>query len=213
MMTGIILSGGKNLRFNQVNKAFLKIGSETIIENIIKKFKLLFNEILIVTNAIEPFKYLNYQLSNYSIRIVKDIIPDKGSLGGIYSGLVNSKSEYNFIVACDMPFINIKLVNYLLEHVDGYDIVIPRLNDRSLPNNGFETLHAVYCKSCIGHIEKQIRDGNLKIIDFFSEVKVKEITEDIIKQFDLQLLSFFNINTEDDYQKALKIMRQFIPGI
>ncbi len=202
-MTGIILAGGKSSRFNGVNKALLKIGNETIIENIIKKFKFIFNEILIVTNNPSAFNHLtNHNLT----KLVKDIIPDKTSLGGLYSGLVYSSNQHNFVVACDMPFLNLDLIKYMLENVtDQYDIIIPRLNNRSLPNNGYETLHAIYSKNCITPIEKQLKQNNFKIIDFFSEVKVKEISENTIRQFDPELLSFFNINTEDDYQQALEI--------
>jgi len=188
-MTGIILAGGKNSRFGR-NKSLLKIGNETIVENIINKFKTIFDETLIVTNNPEPFHHLT--------RIVNDIIADKGSLGGLYSGLVNSRSEYNFVVACDMPFINVELVKFMKTNCNNFDVLIPKLK------TGYETLHAIYSKKCIDTIEKQINGDNLKIIDFFPQVRVKEIPEDVIKRFDRQLLSFFNINTEDDYRHALK---------
>ena len=204
-MTGIILAGGKNTRIN-TNKSFLNIESKTIIEIIAAKFQEIFDEIIIVTNSFKEYKYLNVQL-------VKDIIPDKGSLGGLYSGLVNSKNNYNFVVACDMPFLNPDLIKYMENECDnfdpalpkglsmkgGVDVIIPKLN------SGYEALHSIYSKNCIAPIEKQLKQDNLKITDFFPHVKVQEINEDIIKQFDSQLLSFFNINTDADYQHALNI--------
>jgi molybdopterin-guanine dinucleotide biosynthesis protein A len=201
-MTGIILAGGKNTRI-RTNKALLKIGDKTIIQVIVSKLKQVFDEIIVVTDRLEPINQLPI---TELTRIVNDIIPDKGSLGGLYSGLINSRSQYNFVVACDMPFLNVELIKFMKSNCNpaiacksGVDVIIPKLK------TGYETLHAIYSKNCIAPIEKQLRQDNLKIIDFFSRMKVKEITEDIIKQFDSQLLSFFNINTEDDYKQALNI--------
>lgn len=194
-MTGIILAGGKNTRLKTA-KSFLKIGNETIIENIMTKFKSLFDEIIIVTNNPELFNHLT---NHHLTKIVNDVIPDKGSLGGIYSGLVISKSKYNFVVACDMPFINGQLINYMKNNCDGFDVIIPKLK------YGYEALHSIYSKNCIGFIKKQLQQNKLKIIDFFPQVKVKEINEDTIKQFDSKLVSFLNINTNADYQQALGI--------
>lgn len=196
-MTGIILAGGRNIRFDigtKKSKAFIKIGNETIIENIINKFSSIFDEILIITNNVRQFNHLT---NNRLIKVVKDIIPDKGSLGGLYSGLVSSKNEYSFVVACDMPFLNVELIKYMKNSCDKFDVITPKLK------HNYESLHTIYSKNCIVHIEKQLREDNFKIKDFFSKVKINEITEDIIKQYDSRLLSFFNINTEDDYQRAL----------
>lgn len=203
-MTGIILSGGRNTRIN-LNKAFLKINNTPIIEIILDKFKEIFHEIVIVTNSQNEYRYLGEKL-------VKDIIPNKGSLGGLYSGLVNSHSEYNFVVACDMPFLNPGLIKNIIGCKDSYDIVIPRLNMRILPNKGYETMHAVYSKNCIKHIEEQLNRDNLKIINFFDKVKLKEIGEDVVNRFDSRHLSFININTDADYHKALLLHNDVISG-
>ncbi|MBI4655770.1 MAG: hypothetical protein HY746_03370 [Elusimicrobia bacterium] len=82
---------------------------------------------------------------------------------------------------------------------NGFYVVVPKLKFR------YETLHAIYSKDCIGTIETQLKKNNLKITDFFQNVKTKEITADIIKKFDPAFLSFFNINTPFNYRKALKI--------
>lgn len=194
-LTGIILAGGKNSRI-KTNKSLLRIGDETIIENIISKFKNIFNEILVVANNSAPFNHLT---DNHLTRVVKDIIPDRGSLGGLYSGLVNSKSEYNFVAACDMPFLNTELIKYMVNRCGDFDIITPKLK------HGYETLHTIYSKNCIDTIEKQLKKDKLKIRDIFSQFRVKEIENDIIKQFDSRLLSFLNINTDAEYKQALNI--------
>ncbi len=193
-MTGIILAGGRSTRFNGKNKAFFKINNETIIENIIKKLSSIFDDVVIVAN--------DFELPNYLVKVVKDIHPGKGPLGGIYTGLVNSNTKYNFVVACDMPFLNLELIEYIKNECrddEGFDIIVPKLETH------YEPLHAIYSKDCITYIEKQLRQDNLKITDFFKYVKIKEIPEQIIKRFDPQLLSFFNVNTPPNYRKALKI--------
>lgn len=189
-MTGIILSGGKNTRIG-FNKAFIKIDNITVIEIIINKLKKIFEEIIIVTNFPEEYQKFN-------VKVVKDIIPDKGPLGGLYSGLVNSKSQYSFVVACDMPFLNVELIEFIKNNCSEFDVIVPK------HKNGYEPLHAIYSKDCIYHIEKQLGQDNLKITGFFKKVKLKEITEDIIKHFDPDLLSFFNINTKSDYEEVLR---------
>ncbi len=194
-MTGIILAGGKSTRFNGKNKAFFKIGNEIIIENIIKKLSSIFDDVVIVAN--------DFKLPNYPVRIVKDIYPGKGPLGGIYTGLVNSNTKYNFVVACDMPFLNLELIEHIKNECrddEDFDIIVPKLGTH------YEPLHAIYSKNCITCIEKQIRQDNLKITELFKYVKIKEIPEQIIKRFDPQLLSFFNVNTPLNYRKALKIV-------
>lgn len=205
-MTGIILAGGRNRRIG-VHKALLKLNGETIIENIIKRMLLLFDEVKVITNAKEIFNALAYTNTNKiyrrnrtSIEILPDIIPNKGPLGGIYSGLVYSKTKYNFIVACDMPFINTELVKYMMRNVRNYDIIVPRTS------KGYEPLHAIYSKNCIRYIERKIKQDDLKTTCFFSEVKIKEIGEGSIKRFDPLLMSFLNINSDADYQHVIRLV-------
>lgn len=189
--TAIILAGGKNTRMGG-DKAFLKIGEKTIIEIILDKLKSFFEKIIIVTNSPDRYRI-------FRVRLISDIIPNKGPLGGIYSGLVNTREFHNFFFACDTPFLNVELIRYMKNNYGNFDVITPKLK------YGYEALHAIYSKNCITPIEKQLKQNNLKIIDFFPQVKIKEITEDIIKQFDPRLLSFFNINTNADYQQALNI--------
>jgi len=202
-MTGIILAGGKSTRI-RTNKALLKIPSseagvedKTFIRIIVEKLRKIFNEIIIVTNNPEQHKSL-------AVKMVKDIIPDKGSLGGLYSGLVHSETSHSFVVAVDMPFLNLELVKYMKQFCARYDVIVPKIQGT------YEPLHSIYSRDCIPYIEKQLQDNNLRIIEFFPEVRVKEIKETFIRKFDPELLSFFNINTQEDYQKALKLSSKIL---
>lgn len=182
-MTGIILAGGKSKRFGR-DKAFVYINDKPFIEVSVAKLSKVFDEILIVVNNRnkKDFEYLG-------INIVTDIIPEKGPMGGIHTGLINSKSEYNFITACDMPFLNEETIKDIICDVRGYDTVVPRTGNRLHP------LYAVYSKKCIPVLEENIKNNKLKLIDVLNELKTKYI--DIKKEEK----SFINVNTKEDYEK------------
>ncbi len=193
-LTGIILAGGRSSRLN-VNKAFLKLGSTVVFDKLLGIFRGLFDDIIIVANNPRRFK-------RYGVLVVKDAIVNKMALGGIYSGLIHSKNKYNFIAACDMPFINPRVVEYMKGFCGVYDVIVPRTA------KGIEPLHAIYSKNCIHNIEQKIAEGELKTSAFYPRLKVKEISEKKLTRFDPALLSFFNINTQTDYKKALSICNQ-----
>jgi molybdopterin-guanine dinucleotide biosynthesis protein A len=141
------------------------------------------------------------ELTGYpELRIVTDVYPGKGSLGGIYTGLVASRAFYNMVVACDMPFLNLDLLRYMIDLAREYDVVIPKVDDEIL-----EPLHAVYSGNCIPPLEFLIKQNRLSILELFPMVKVRNVANSEINQFDPQHLSFFNINTEADLQKGLKL--------
>jgi len=196
-ISSVILAGGKSKRFGK-NKAFLKIGGRILIDQIVEKMGRLSNEIIIVTNILKKFDYLPKKFDYLNVKLIKDIIQYKGSLGGIYSGLLFAKNNSIFVVACDMPFLNIPLLKYIISFFQDYDVVIPKIN------NFFEPLHAIYSKKCIKPIKRLIDENNLKIIDFFKDVNVKFVKKNEIEKFDPDFLSIFNINTLED----LKIVKE-----
>jgi len=171
-------------------KISLKIGEAYLIEVIAGKIKDFFEEIiLIITN--NSFKY-----QFPGIRTVTDVVPRKGPLGGIYTGLLVSQSKYNFICACDMPLLNLNLLKFMVSQINENDAVIPIVK-------GFtEPLHSVYSKNCLPAIKYQLQIGDLKIKNFFPRIKCKYIPEDKIKKYDPCLLSFFNLNTPQALELA-----------
>lgn len=190
-MTGIILAGGKNTRMG-LNKALLRLHGRAIIEHIIEVIEPIFSEVLLVSNSLNDFKFLR-------LKSVRDIPSADGSLAGIYSGLVYSKTYRSFFFACDMPFINPDLIKFMMGESRGHDVIIPQ------GRSGLEPLHAVYSKDCINPIKDQLDRNNLKIVDFFSQVKVKSINQSTIRRFDPGEIGFFNINSRADYQEALRM--------
>ena len=183
-LTGIILSGGKSIRMGE-NKAFIEIGGIPIINRIHTLFEKLFKEIIIVANQKELFLNLNS-------KIYSDLLPNRGVLGGIYTGLFFSSFQYSFCVACDMPFLNESVIQYLINNIQEYDVIVPKMKD------GLQPLHAIYSKSCLGPIKKIIDQGKFGIIDFYPEVRIKIIEEKEFYELDPMMKSFINVNTQEE---------------
>ena len=129
-------------------------------------------------------------------------LPGRGPLGGIYSGLKVSDTDLNVVVACDMPFLSRDLIRYMVRVAPGHDAVIPRLG------NLVEPLHAVYAMSSLGPIETKLRAGRLGVYKLFSFLNVRYVEEPEIRLHDSELLSFFNINTGEDLQRALDLAKE-----
>ncbi|MFH1562936.1 MAG: molybdenum cofactor guanylyltransferase [Nitrospirota bacterium] len=213
-MTGIILAGGKGSRLGNINKALIKLGGVTIIERVIEGLKkTLFDEIIIcggqnpIKDTIQEARLDETRLDG--LTPIEDIIPHKGPLVGLYSGLMKSTSFYNFVVAGDMPFLNTNLIKYMKDKISGSDVLIPKTQ------RGVEPLHAIYSKNCLEIIKRKIFSEKaclvkekLSIESIFSELKVEYILEDEIRQFSLPEIAFFNINTEQDIEKAKRLVEE-----
>ncbi len=193
-ITGIILAGGSGRRIG-CDKAFLKLGPKTVIEELISRLEKKFPRLIIVANETEKYRKFHHE-------VISDILPDRGSLGGIYSGLVKSHTFYNFVFAGDAPFVNFALIDYMVNKVEDADIILPKWKGR------FEPLCAIYSKNCINPIKEQLDKNDLKITNFFSQLSVKVIEQEEMEKFDLREISFLNINTKEDYDAALKEVKK-----
>lgn len=191
-ITCIVLAGGKGLRLGR-DKVQETVGNSNLLQRALSQLTPFNGDIIIVTAGAKSIPQVNgYQ----GFRIVTDIYPGKGALGGIYTGLAESNSAYNLVVACDMPFLNQALLRYMMELSAGFDLVVPRLGEL------VEPLHAVYARGCLAPIERLIKRGNLEVRALFDLVKVRYVEASEIDRFDPQHLSFFNVNTEADLEKA-----------
>ncbi len=193
MRSAVILAGGKSRRMGR-NKALLDFGGETLIERLYGILKSAFEEVLISANDPETYEFLG-------ARVVQDVFGAGGSLAGIHAALLHSRGKSCFFVACDMPFVNLDLVRYLNQFADDYEVVIP------MSRNGLEPLHSFYSRRCVPHIEQQLGRGNLKIIDFFPHVSVREVTLNEMRECDPEEMSYFNINTQEKYEAAVARLR------
>jgi molybdopterin-guanine dinucleotide biosynthesis protein A len=190
-----ILAGGHSSRMGR-NKAFIKINRRPIIERIIERVQPLADDILIVTN--KPTQYTHLGLHTYT-----DVIPNKGPLGGLFTAIHWSPGDYTLVVSCDQPFLNTTLLQSLIDLRNGYDVVVPLSRD-----NYPQSMHAVYGRTCLDAIRRSLEANRLKIISFFSEVNVREVSDMEIDRYDPERLSFYNVNTPDDLAQAEQIAIQ-----
>lgn len=199
-MTSIVLAGGRGSRLGK-EKHTEVIAGKSLIEQIIGHLSLLSAQVLIVISN----RQTESSFSSYAeAKTVVDLYPGKGSLGGVYTGLVYSSCFYNLVVACDMPFLNLALLRYMVDVSPGFDAVIPRIDGLKEP------LHAVYTKDCLLAIERMLKEGNLKVIDLLDLVRVRYVEKEEIDRYDPEHLSFLNVNTPADLEKARMLAEQQI---
>lgn len=194
-VTAIVLAGGGSTRMGQ-NKALLKLGNKTMIERIIDSLQILFERIIVITNHPEEYDMLK------NVKFAKDCIDvgEKNSLIGLYSGLKQSETAYTFVIGCDMPFVHIELIQYMIGSLKDEAVMVPYIN------GFYEPLYAIYGKDCLEEMDKLIQAKNYRISTVFENVPSKKLTYDEIQIFDSSLACFKNVNTYDAY---LKIKRTF----
>lgn len=188
-VTGIILAGGKGSRLGGTDKAFLQLGGTPLVEWVLGAITEVCDDIIIVSRTPEDFL-------PYGVRSVEDLVPGTGPLGGLYTGLMASDSTANFVAACDMPFLNARFIQYMVNRFFSTDILIPRVNGY------LEPLHALYSKACITAIDDRLRAGERKLKSYFDQVSVAFVEKEEITPFDPELRMFANINDCDDMRAA-----------
>jgi molybdopterin-guanine dinucleotide biosynthesis protein A len=194
----IVLAGGKGLRLGQ-DKALEVIGNRSLLEWVLSVLSFFNSDIIVVTASKQSYP----QLIGYpKLKAVTDIYPNKGPLGGIYTGLKTSDSFLNLVVACDLPFLNRDLLQHMMQISAGFDLVVPRLGDM------VEPLHAVYSKGCLAPMEDLLKQDNLSLRQLFALVKLRYVEAEEINRFDPEHLSLFNINSRADLEKAREIMKR-----
>jgi molybdopterin-guanine dinucleotide biosynthesis protein A len=192
MVSVAVLAGGQSKRMGQ-DKAFLEVAGRPVIERVLARVETLSDDVFISAN--NPDKYIQFGLP-----VIPDIQPDKAALGGLYSVIHAARYPHILVVACDMPFLKLELLQHLVDLAPTADVVIPLINPPQP-----ETLHAVYSKNCLQPIEQRLLANQLRMIGFLEDVSVRYVERDEVAQFDPQFHSFINMNTPEDWQKVLKI--------
>ncbi len=195
IMDAIILSGGKQRRMGGREKAFLDIGGKSLIERKVNLLSGIFSRVIVVTNNPAAYEYL-------PVTLVPDEKEGFGPLMGLCCGLEKSQSEYCFVTTCDTPFVQEALIKHLNAAAVGFDVAVP------MWHGCYEPLCAVYSRRCIEHIRKTL-ETERKVILFYDKVNVNSIPMETVMQFDPEGISFFNINTDQDYEEALRIYKGF----
>ncbi len=184
--TAVILAGGKSTRMGE-NKELLSINNRRLVDMQISKLKTLFDEVVVITN--NPMYYEKSKCKTY-----KDVVKDKGPIGGIYSGLINSSSRYTYFLACDMPVINKRYITYMknLLRKDSNKACITLLGEWIEPFNAF------YSKDLILELKNYIEKGELSVHKLAKNTDCMFIEEKKAREFSSNWDMFINFNTKED---------------
>jgi len=198
-VTGVLLAGGKSHRMGE-DKRYLVVGEQTLLERGLAVLQSIFCEVLVVIAQDSPPLSID-------ARVVRDLVPDCGSLGGLYTGLTQATTPYIFVVACDMPFLNQMAIAQFTSRRGAADIVVARLADRLHP------MHALYSKRCLPVVEQMIRARQLKIQEIVSQssLRVQYVTEADLLTIDPSGRSFHNVNTLADLEAARSLLARVPP--
>jgi molybdopterin-guanine dinucleotide biosynthesis protein A len=191
-LAAAILAGGRASRLGGVRKATLTIGGTPIIERELDIVRRVASPIFLVTSADAP--------PDADLAVVRDAFPNHGALGGIYTAIAHSPHERTLVVACDMPFLSVAL----LEHMAGLDadLVIPRTA------RGYEPLCAIYTRACLEPIRARLARGALEASRLPDGVRVAEVGPEALAAYDPDGLLFVNVNTPHDYERAKEVVEE-----
>src|SRR5215208_4813868 len=196
MLTVCIQAGGQSSRMGE-DKALKTFLGRPLIQRVIERVTSIADELIVTTNRPEEYRFLD-------MRLVPDLKPGRGALGGLYTAIASAAHPMVAVVACDMPFASASLLraaSRLLAEEDA-DVVIPKSEE------GYEPLHAVYRReTCIPAIEAAIDADQWKVVAWFPQVKVRVLTPDEIKSYDPSGLAFWNVNTPEEFVKAEQIAK------
>ncbi len=204
LRSAVVLAGGRGRRMGTVEKALLEFEGKTIVERLLESLFRVVDEVIISfrdKNQEEKFRPVLEKFPACEIRFCFDTLEDAGPLEGIRAGLLESRAEYSFVCAGDMPFVNFRVVDLLFEKAIGHDAALPKREDGK-----FEPLHAVYSKRLIPEIEKVFKNGRRSVLTPVFEMKdvvFVEVSE--IREIDPELRTFMNINTVDEMQRVIEL--------
>jgi molybdopterin-guanine dinucleotide biosynthesis protein A len=182
--TAIIMAGGKSKRMGQ-DKSVLLINGTPAIKHIFAQLRSHFDQIIVSSNNITEHSF-------DGVEIVPDEATGKGPLMGIASALRVSRNEINFVIACDIPEVDIDIVRQMLRESNGFDAVVPQTGPSQ-----YEPLFAVYKKSVLAEIDKSIAAGQYKIVEPLKNCKINYV--DLPGDVRLE-----NLNTMNDYREFVE---------
>ena len=199
-VTGILLAGGKSRRMGE-DKRYLVVGEQTLLERGLSVLRSAFQEVLVVIAQDSPSLGVD-------ARVVRDLVPDCGSLGGLYTGLIQATTPWIFAVACDMPFLNQAVIAQFTSRRVAVDIVMAKLAGQLHP------MHALYGKRCVPIVEQMIQARRFKIQGMVSQspLQVKYVTEEDLFTLDPSWRSFFNVNTVAELEEARHLLTRVPPS-
>ena len=201
-LAAAVLAGGMSRRMG-TDKALLPLrpGDPPLAAVVLERVAAVAGEVFIVASHRPGY-------DRFGVPVVADRFPGTGTLGGIATALAAASAERCLVVACDMPFLSPTLLAWMVDLPDDADAFVPRLPGESRQGGGFvyQTLHAIYRRTCLPPIEAALAADRRQVIGFFDRIRVRDISEAEVRRFDPDLRSFFNANTPEAVESARALL-------
>ena len=196
MWTGAILAGGRSRRLGGLNKAglILRPGSASVLDRQLSRLSRVVDRTVIIASDAQRF-------ADAGVPVIADLLPDAGALGAIYTAVHAAATDRTLVIACDMPFVSEPLLAHLVDVGRTVDIAIPRTA------RGYEPLCATYSRRSAVELRRLIDENRFRLSDVarIPGLNVREIARDELKTFGPEEVLFFNLNTPDDYARAIDL--------
>ncbi|NJC97384.1 MAG: molybdenum cofactor guanylyltransferase [Anaerolineales bacterium] len=194
MLTVCIQAGGQSSRMGE-DKALKPFLGRPLIQRVVDRLAPIADELIVTTNRPKEYGFLD-------TRLVSDLKPERGALGGLYTAIASASHPSVAVVACDMPFASPSLLEAMSRLLveEEADVVITKSEE------GYEPLHALYRRAtCLPAIESAIEADQWKVIFWFPKVKVHVLALEDVKRYDPSGLAFWNVNTPEEFAEAEKL--------
>ena len=176
-----------------IEKGLQKLCGKPLIQYAIDMLSGLCNTIIISSSS-DAYNSLGY-------KVVADVFPGIGPMGGIYSALKQSKTEENLVLSCDLPFVSLELLRYILKNSEGYQVAVPWQGDHH-----YEPLCGFYRLSVLARMSAFIQNNNYKLPDLFQEIKINRLVINANLEFYKEDM-FLNINSKHDLALAENLIK------
>lgn len=182
-LAAAVLVGGRSRRMG-TNKALIRLrdGGPTVVESVIATLLQVVDDVMLVGCS---------EISSPGTRKVSDLVAEAGVLGGIHGALRASNASHVLVVGCDMPFLNVDVLRFMIDETGDSDVVV-------LGHDQPQPLHSIYGRACLPMIERQMGMGDFKASGWFEQAVMRSISPAELRRFDPEMLSSFNMNTPED---------------
>ena len=180
-----ILAGGASRRMG-ADKSQLMLNGQTLTQRIAAVLIKVATTVTIVGR------------SDPQLKSVEDVYPQWGALGGVHTALSACTTDWAFVVACDMPFVNAELFTRLASFRDDLEAVAP-----VQPDGRPQPLCALYrVAHCLPVAEKLIQSGERRPLILLQSVRTRWIDFAELEDLAGARRFFVNMNTPEDYLRA-----------
>lgn len=175
-------------------KAMLRIEGETMLDRQIRVLGSVARQVVVVGGNPE-------YLTSPDVPMAQDAVLRRGPLAGIYTALLQTRTDFNLVLASDLPFVSRRLLRYLAARAvaAGSDVTIPRSRE-----GRFQPLCAVYRRRALYAIRISLASGQNKLSSFFPRVRCQAVPWRDLARAGFQPSVFNNMNTPEDYEYVRK---------